>query len=142
MHLQEKRAWYALGIALAALAIYFALLTAGVGRGASSAALSLAALLGFLPLLGWRARRSGDVLLDERDATIARSAALIALSVVWVAFVAVAVVTALVLGSRRSITVTADGPYAAVMVAFCALYLARAVVILLLYRGGGGGSEG
>ncbi len=141
MHVQERRAWYALGIASAALLAYLVLLAAGLPRSPASAAFSLAALTGLLPLVGRRGRRSGHVLVDERDREIARSAALVALSALWVLFVAVAVAAALALGADRAIPVTDDGLYAGVMVSFCVLYLVRAVAILTLYRRGSGGAE-
>jgi hypothetical protein len=141
MHVQERRAWYALGIASAALVAYFVLLAAGLPRSPAAAALSLAALFGFLPLVGRRGARSGDVLVDERDREIARSAALISLSALWVLFVAVAVAAALALGADRTVGVTGDGLYAGVIVSLCVLYLVRAVVIVALYRRDSGGAE-
>lgn len=140
MHVQERRAWYALGMASAALVACFGLLAVGLPRSPGAAAVSLAALFGFLPLVGRRGVRPGDVLVDERDREIARSAALVSLSALWVLFVAAAVAAALALGADQAISVTDDELYAGVIVSLCVLYLVRAVVIVTPHRRDSGGA--
>jgi hypothetical protein len=81
MNASQKHAWFNLAVVVFSAVTVLALIPV-MGRGAQGG-FGLLGLLGFGPLFVLRR----DVVLDERDAEIARRSSIIAYSVFWVVFV-------------------------------------------------------
>jgi len=85
MFLQQKVAWLNLGVALASITAFFALLSL-IGPWRAMGAFGILGFAGTGGVLYVLARRGGRVVSDERDQTISLKAIAIAKSAVWVAF--------------------------------------------------------
>jgi hypothetical protein len=68
MSMQQKQAWFVVGVFVLALGVFLILLPV-VGTAAWGA-FGLFGLVGLVGLVGRKARRAGEVILDERDGVI------------------------------------------------------------------------
>jgi hypothetical protein len=143
MHIQEKQAWLELAVMTATLTLFFVLVEL-VGQGRHSvayAAFGLLGLAGAARLIGRRERKAGNVIMDERDHDIERTATLLGYGVLWALFVGAALAPFFILGANAVMPVPTDEFAMTPMVAVCALRLARSVVTISLYRRGSHGRE-
>ena len=141
MSVQERRAWFVLAVAVAALILCLVLgVLLGYGLVVFGG-LSVLALAAGTGLIAWREQRAGRVVMDERDREIERTASMATGAVFWVLFVAAAVTPSLVLGPHAVMRVpTAVFPQAMFVAAWVVL-LVRSLVTIVLYRREGHGSE-
>jgi hypothetical protein len=82
---QQRYALFNLVIAFTALALFLALIPR-FGPVRAQVAFGLLGITGFGPLFMWK--RKGQIVSDERDQTIARSAIQITFAILWVLFIA------------------------------------------------------
>jgi hypothetical protein len=131
---QERQAWYTLGI-FAATGIAFAAAVALLGlREQAFAALALFGLSGFAPLIGRAEKRAGKVIMDERDRAIERAAGLAGFGAVWLCYVLTCIGSWAILGNSATIPVRVLP--LSVFVAMVIVFTTRAAVIVILYRRG------
>jgi hypothetical protein len=131
MQLQEKQAWFVVGLIAFCLCLYIPL---GILRGFAHGAgvFGLMGLIGFLPIWALVERRRGKIIFDERDNAIARTAGIVGYSIFWLAFVGAGMIPWVVLGDDALIPVRILP--VAVLFAWIVLQSARAIVTLILYR--------
>ncbi len=134
MNATEKFAWYTLGV-IVLTALIVAVLLPFAGRGAWGGS-GLLGLLGLSPLL-FR-RRAGEVIQDERDASIWQRSLVVAYSVFWLVFVAACMSTAAVYGWDGSVPVTFV--VWGVMGGMVVVQAVMSLTILAQYRWGGPGA--
>ena len=139
MNALERQARYLLAIGLVT-AVAFAILS-GVGYGmtghfskASFGALGIYGFAGFTAFIGWRERRSGKTVMDERDLRIDREATVAGYSIFWVLFVAAAMTPMFVYGPSASVTLPTDIFGLAAFIGMIVVWTARSAVIVFLYR--------
>ena len=136
MHVQERRAWFVLGVIAAAL-ILFAVTACAVGLRSHSAAygsFGLFGLAGFAPLIGRRDEKRRGFTMDERDQQIERTASLAGWAVFQVLFVAAAMAPFFALGPHAVVRVSA-GDLAMLPISGMGVFmLVRSLVTVVLYR--------
>lgn len=146
LHVQERQAWFTLGVASVALIGYLTLYLVVVrGFGLSAEPLfAIFGLFGFTGLQNYfvrRERREGKVALDERDHEIARQANLAAFSVFWVVFVAACMAPFFIKGPNATLTVRTSTLSMTVLVGMLIVFTVRALATVILYRRGAHGEE-
>ena len=110
MNRQQKIAWFtlivvslALGLSVAAFAIFYLVLGLPVNRAASGFAfMGIMGFIGLTPFLF--TKNQGKVQYDERDAAIQRKSVGFAYAIFWVLFVAAAMVPWFIIGPNGIIT--------------------------------------
>ncbi len=96
------------------------------------AAFAVLGLIGLAPRLFYR-KAGKRLLLDERDRDIADKAAKVGFRLFWVAFITVAVLTALIMGDG---VIPASSLTYAALGGFIIIFIGRAIAVLVLYRQG------
>lgn len=139
MNMLERQAWWILGIGLVTMAAFLiatAVLIAATGHFnmAAFGALGIYGLTGFVVFVGWKDRRSGKIVMDERDCRIEREATVAGYSIFWLFFVAAAMAPMFLFGSTGSVTLPANAFGLAAMVGMIVMWSARAAAVVYLYR--------
>jgi hypothetical protein len=136
MHNAEKQAWFTLVVLAAAALSAAGLILMRGGWAPASEALGLLGLLGLVPFFGWKARRAGRVLEDERDREIARTASSVGFAAVWVLLVLALLTPLFLKGPGATLTLRTDRVPLLIVPAWMVVMGVRAVVTLVLHRRG------
>jgi uncharacterized membrane protein len=134
MNIQEKQAWYILGVLTLTLV---GVVVAGLATGwheASLGMLGMGGLAGFAPLIGRGKKRSGEIIMDERDLQISREATIIGYSVFWVLFVLAACGPMFVYGTRAMVEIRTGHLALSALLGMYAVFGVRSLATIILYR--------
>lgn len=140
MNVQERRAWFTLGI-IGLVAVGYGFL-AGVMRFpwfASTGMFGVFGLLGLTGVIGRGERRAGLVVSDERDRDIDRRSTLAGYSVFWLAFVLACMAPFFIKGPNASVTLPTVVLTTPVYIGMMIVFTVKALVTVILYRRGGDG---
>lgn len=136
MHIQEKQAWYILGVFAVTLAGTLLVAVLTDWHQGSLGMLGLGGFAGFAPLIGRGKKQSGEIVIDERDMEIDRDANLLGYSVFWVLFVLAACGPMFIYGVDTAIEIRTGqlgfGPVLGLFV----LFSVRSAYIVIQYRRG------
>ncbi len=139
MNMLERQAWWILAIGgLTALAFVAACGASYAMYGRLNmgvfGALGFYGLAGFVAFVGWRDKRAGKAVMDERDYRIEREATVAGYSIFWIALVAAAMAPMVIYGTDASVTVPANVFGLAMMIGMMVMWTARAAAVVYLYR--------
>lgn len=139
MNMLERQAWWILAIGLVTTVVFVvataALIdTTGHFNMAAFGSLGIYGLTGFVVFVGWKDRRSGRIVMDERDCRIEREATVAGYSIFWIFFVAAAMAPMFLFGSTAAVTLPANAFSLAAMVGMIVMWTARAAAVVYLYR--------
>jgi uncharacterized Tic20 family protein len=133
MSRQEQIAWFTASVVLVAATVFLVMIPV-FGMPRATAAFSILALLGFIPLLAWRRRGDREVMADERDRAINSKATLIGYTVFWLFFVLSCMVPYTMYNEQGSMPV--EVLPLILWLGFSVLQLVRAVATIVQYRRG------
>lgn len=139
MHVQEKQAWFVLGVSAVVGAMAAVLVAVFGPHPGVYFVFGLFFLLFFTPLIGRRQRRAGEVVFDERDRQIAASATLGGYSIFWGLLVAAAMGPWLLLGPTATLSVRTTTITNLLAAAILVIALVRSLIVVVLYRRGAHG---
>lgn len=134
MCVQERRAWFLLIVVMAAFALYGIFTAVPKLHSGAMAAYAVLALIAAEPLVGRKAISEGTVVFDERDREIHVAAMGASFGVVWVLFVAAAMIPFYLLGPSGKLTLSTITLSNIVFPAMGVVYLVRSLVMIMLYR--------
>lgn len=133
---QERQAWFTLGVFGFTLAVYTTLVAVLGFHWGATGAFGFLALAGLTPFVGMKERKQHKVVVDERDMAFQRAASLIAYAVFWVAFVVVCMLPIALKGPRETINISTVLPAMLVITGVCVVAIVRSLVLVVLYRRG------
>jgi hypothetical protein len=103
MTVTEKRAWFVLAVCLIAIVAVVTIYEFTENFAGAMGGMGVLGFSGLTPLIGFRRKRRGEVIVDERDRAILQSAGRIAFGAFWLAFVGA--VVGLIKGAGNTSTI-------------------------------------
>jgi len=106
MTIIEKRAWFVLAVCLMAIVAVISAYGFLGSFGRAMGGMGVLGLTGVTPLIGLRRQRRGEIVVDERDGAILKTAARIAFAVFWLAVVAAVMGLLAIAGEASTVRVS------------------------------------
>ena len=135
MNVLERQARFMLWVIIITALLYLGVVP-WVGFQKAFAMFGFFGFAGFTPLIGRKERKSGKIIMDERDREIERIATLAGYSVFWVFFVAAAMTPFFMYGPNAKMTIDTGLPCDILFIAMALIFFVRSLVIVMLYRKG------
>lgn len=140
MHVQERQAWFMLGV-FAMIAAGYLLLTTVIRLPweSSLCVMGVFGVAGLAGMIGRGERRQGRVVMDERDREIQMGASLIGFSVFWVVFVIACMAPFFGNGPNATVTLRTTTLTWPPILGMILVFTVKSLAVVLMYRRSGHG---